>query len=218
MLNLHIFAAAADTKKFLITLAVILLVLVVLLGLIVDTIKKAAKRKAEEIDLYLVDMCRFQILKTPKEVMAYAKKRETKRFYLKNRITLRVFLAATIAFVVLVLVKFEGDFKKFIDIIWDLHFEYTWPKADFFGIHNFPVGWPELTKASVVHLDFEGYVAYVYFAVLLFTLIYLMVTIISLSFRLLRARDIKVRVFNKSVDMGINANPNSVTDKILNGK
>ncbi len=193
-------AVSDDSKKFISVILVVLLLFVVLLGIIVESIQKYSKRKAKEIDMYLYDMCKYQLLSTPKDVIKYTIKKEIREFYYKNRWYIRIAFIVSLAFVLIIRFKYQNDYQLVKVVIDDLKFKLESPKSKFFFFDNFPVDWPVLTKRSVFHLDLIGYATYIELIVLLTLIIETFKNSLILKAKIIRVKNRAVNYFNTNIE------------------
>jgi hypothetical protein len=120
-----------------------------------------------------------------------------------------VFLVCTVGFIVYSLVSRPGGettpFAYFSESINNLFIDFEWPKGEFFGIKNFPIDWPYVTKVSSPEFTLPAIVSYVMLIVWIVTLLSIFTSTLRFIARLNRARVKSVEVFSKSLD---NANFN----------
>ena len=190
-------------KRLLIALFIIFIVVFVLIAYIGQGVKSLMKRYGKGIDGYMHDLCKAKLVKNPKEFVAQVYKKETRVLYLKMRWACRIGLVISGMLILYAFVFRKddpGSFAFFNDAMNDLKFGLTWPKDEFFGIKNFPVDWPVVSKypspkfeiASIItYLSVIGYI-YVGFVIVTSTMRFIA--------RLNRARVKSVDVFTKSLD------------------
>ena len=193
-------AATSESKKFITFLLIIILAVVVLIGFIYSAIVKWGKKKAKAIDIYLYDMCEFQLLTTPKQVSNYCIKREIKNNYLRNRWFIRVAILTTGLFALFMFIFHKNNYQLVWDILNNMKFELTWPKGNFWGLKNFPIDWPKLTKASTFDTSLLGYCVYIELMVLIVLVVRMIKTSIIFFFKMRRLNDKAEEYFHQIVE------------------
>ena len=200
LLYVPLFIKLSETeKRILIVIAVIFAFLFVIIGLIVKAIRNWMKDKAEYVDLYLYDLCHYGILTTPKEVVRYVKRRESKTLYLKTRWPLRILIIGTIILICYFMFAKNGNLHMPFDILKDFMIELDWPKGEFFGI-NMVVGWPTIIKKPIIHLNVAGYITYIMTIIAIWNIINSCMQILAFISKIKRADKVSVAVFNKSLE------------------
>ena len=82
----------------------------------------------------------------------------------------------------------------------DLFIDFEWPKAEFFGIKNFPVDWPYIAKGPTPKFTVPALVSYGVFIVCIITFVGLFTSVLRFIARINRARVKSVEVFTRSLD------------------
>jgi len=201
--NLFLLADATSEaqKKWMYILLALLLIVVVIIGLITYKIKLKASEQAKEIDaMYVSDYCKEGLLKTPKEVVKYVRKREFRSFYMKSRFILRAFLTYTFIYLILMAVAFNNNYAESLKIIDDMFWKFDWHLVSFYKIFQIPTDFPTVISNPIPHLTFQGYLTYVYFFLILVTVFLLLRNGIFLTAKLDRSKKISIDVFGKTID------------------
>ena len=191
-------------KRLLIALFILFIVAFVLIAYIANGIRALMRRYAKGIDGYMHDLCTNGLVKNPKQFRAQVMKRETKTLYLSTRWAFRIGLAVTVLLIVYALVaKPSGDgavFAFYGEALNDLSINLQWPKAEFFGIKEFPVDWPTVSKWPTPKFTVASMVTYTTFLAYIYVAFVLITSNMKFIARLNRARVKSVDVFNKSLD------------------
>lgn len=190
-------------KRLLVALFILFIVLFVLIAYIANGIKAVMRRYSKGIDSYMHDLCKAKLVKNPKEFREQVFKKETKVLYLKTRWAFRIGIAITVVLLVYGFVaRPSGDdtFAFFGESLNNLKIHLEWPKGEFFGIKNFPIDWPVITKGPTPKFNLESIVTYVSVVGYLYVFFNLVTGTMRFIARLNRARVKSVDVFSKSLD------------------
>ena len=190
-------------KRILIALCIILILLFVLIAYIGQGIKALMKKYAKGIDGYMHELCSAKLVTNEKDFRMQVFKKESRVLYSSTRWIFRVFFVFTIAFVVYSLIARPGDgsvFGYFGENIKNLWFDIECPKAEFFGIKNFPVDWPYIAKGPSPEFTLPAVVSYIMLIVWVVTLVGVFTSTLRFIARMNRARVKSVEVFTRSLD------------------
>lgn len=191
-------------KRLLIALFIILIILFVLIAYIGQGIKALMKRYSKGIDGYMHDLCKAKLVTNPKEFRKQVYIKESKVLYNNTRWIFRIFIVFMIAFVTYSLIAKPGNggnpFAYVGDNLKDLFIDFNWPRAEFFGIDNFPVDWPYVAKWPSPSFTVPSVVSYVMLIVWIVTLVGLFTSTLKFIARIHRARIKSTDVFTKSLD------------------
>ncbi len=191
-------------KRLLIALFIILIIIFVLIAYIGQGIKALMKRYARGIDGYMHDLCKAKLVTSPREFRIQVFKKESRVLYQSTRWIFRVFVLFMAAFITYTLVaKPGGDASPFAYVgqnIKDLFIDFDMPKGEFFGIKNFPVDWPYVSKWPSPKFTLPSIVSYLMFFVWIFTFVGLFTSTLKFIARLNRARVKSDDVFTRSLD------------------
>ena len=191
-------------KRLLIALFIILIIMFVLIAYIGQGIKNLMKRYSKGIDGYMHELCSAKLIDNPKDFRKQVYKKETRVLYQKTRWVLRVFIISMAAFIAYsLIVKPGGDATPFAYLgksLKNLWFDFKWPKAEFFGINNFPVDWPYIVKKPTPQFDLPSIVSYIMLIVWIVTLFSMFTNTLCFIARINRARIKSTEVFSRSLD------------------
>lgn len=190
-------------KRLLIALFILFIVLFVLVAYIANGIKAIMRRYSKGIDGYMHDLCKAKLVKNPKEFRAQVYKKETKVLYLKTRWAFRIGIAITALLLIYgFVVKPSGDntFAFFTEALSNLRIELDWPKDEFFGIKNFPVDWPTVSRWPTPEFNLASIVTYVCTLGYIYVFFVITAGVMRFIARLNRARVKSEEVFNKTLD------------------
>ena len=196
-------------KRILIALCIVLILLFVLIAYIGQGIKSLMKKYAKGIDGYMHELCSAKLVTDPKEFRMQVFKKESRVLYSSTRWVFRVFFVCSIGFLIYSLIaRPGGDATPFAYVgknIGDLWFDVEWPKAEFFGIKNFPVDWPYIAKGPSPKFTLPAIVSYLMLIVWVVTFVGIFTSTLRFIARMNRARVKSAEVFSRSLD---NANFN----------
>lgn len=191
-------------KRLFIALFIILIIIFVLIAYIGQGIKALMKKYSKGIDGYMHELCSAKLVTNPREFRKQVFVKESKVLYSSTRWVFRIFIVFTLAFVIYsVIAKPSGDGALFAyvgDNITDLFFDFKWPKAEFFGIKNFPVDWPYVAKWPDPKFNVSSLVSYTMLIVWIFTFFSLLTSTLRFIARMNRARVKSAEVFTRSLD------------------
>jgi hypothetical protein len=191
-------------KRLLIALFILFIVIFVLIAYIVNGIKALMRRYAKGIDGYMHDLCKAGLIKNPKEFVVQVYKKETKVLYAKTRWAFRIAILITALLLVYGFVaKPSGEehvFAFFAEAMNNLKLGLTWPRGEFFGIKNFPVDWPIVSKKPTPVFNLASIVTYVCVIGYIYVGFIIVTSTMKFIARLNRARVKSVDVFSKSLD------------------
>ena len=191
-------------KRILIALFIALIILFVLIAYIGQGIRALMKKYSKGIDGYMHSLCSAKLVTNPKEFRKQVWKKETKVLYYNTRWILRIFILFTGAFITYsLIVKPGGENTPFAyvgEYLGKLFIDLDWPKAEFFGIKNFPVDWPYIAKGSEVVFTLPSIVSYVMLIVWVVTFFGLLSSTLKFIARVHRGIDKSTEVFTRSLD------------------
>ena len=191
-------------KRLLIALFILLIVLFVLVAYIGNGIKALMRRYAKGIDGYMHDLCKAGLIKNPREFRKQVLKKETKVLYVKTRWAYRVGIIITAGLLLYgFIVKPSGSenvFAFFKEALDNLKIKAEWPRGNFFGIKNFPVDWPVVTRWPSPVFNLPSIVTYLSLAGYIYVGFVLITAALSFIARLYRGKVKSVDVFSKSLD------------------
>ena len=191
-------------KRLLIALFIILILIFVLVAYIGQGIKALMKNYAKGIDGYMHELCSAKLIDNSKDFKKQVYKRETKVLYQKTRWIFRAFILSMAGFIAYsLIVKPGGDNTPFAYVgksLKALWFDFDWPKAEFFGIKNFPVDWPKVSRYPSPEFTIPALVSYAMLIIWIATFICLFTSTLRFIARINRARVKSEEVFTRSLD------------------
>lgn len=191
-------------KRLLVALFIILIVAFVLVAYIAQGIKSLMKRYSKGIDGYMHELCTAKLIDNSKDFRKQVFIKESKVLYEGTRWVFRVFMAATVAFVIYSLVVRPGGgdtpFAYVGESVKSLFFQFEWPRGEFFGIKNFPIDWPYVVKGPSPVFTLPGIISYVMIIIWIVTFFNIFFSTLKFIARINRARDKSVEVFTRSLD------------------
>lgn len=191
-------------KRVLIALFIILILIFVLVAYIGQGVKNLMKRYSKGIDGYMHELCKAKLVNNPSEFRMQVYKKETKVLYERTRWIFRVFIVFMAAFIIYSLVAKPGGentpFAYVGENIKMLFFDLDWPKGEFFGIDNFPVDWPYISRKPDPSFTFPAIVSYVMLIVWVVTFIGVFTSTLMFIARIDRGRKKSTEVFSRSLD------------------
>ena len=191
-------------KRLLIALFIVLILVFVLIAYVGQGIKALMKNYSKGIDGYMHELCSAKLVDNPQDFRKQVFLKESKVLYQGTRWVLRVFMVSMLAFVIYSLIaKPGGDSTPFAYVgssLKDLCFDFHWPKAEFFGINNFPVDWPYIKSKPSPKFTLPSVVSYVMLIIWIVTLVVLFTNTLRFIARMNRAKHKSVEVFSRSLD------------------
>ena len=191
-------------KRLLIALFILLIVLFVLIAYIGNGIRALMRRYAKGIDGYMHDLCKAGLIKNPKEFRAQVIKKETRVLYVKTRWAFRVGILITALLLIYGFVAkpsgSEHVFAFFGEAMNNLKIEASWPRGQFFGMKNFIVDWPTVTKWPSPKFNLPSIITYVCMIGYIYVGFILATSSLRFIARLYRGKIKSVDVFSKSLD------------------
>ena len=164
ILTTMIYAAiklSENTKKALIILFLIFIILFVLIGYISLAVEGVMKKQGTKADEMLSDVVRAEYFDKEKPFRKFAWKKNMKVFYYEARIPFLILLGAWFTYVLFCLFTGKWGYNPLnrVDGFGTLLFEFgEWPKEKFFGI-TLISGWPEIVgKPHFVPLAIFSYI------------------------------------------------------------
>ena len=191
-------------KRLLIALFILLIVIFVLIAYIANGIKALMRKYSKGIDGYMHDLCKNGLIKNPKDFRKQVIVRETKTLYLSTRWAFRVGLALTAVLLLYGLIARpsgnETIFAFYGEALDNLKINLEWPKGEFFGIKNFPIDWPVVSRWPSPKFNLASIVTYLTFIGYVYVGFVLVISNMKFIARLNRARVKSIEVFEKSLD------------------
>ena len=149
-----------NTKKALIVLFLVFIILFVLIGYISLAVEGAMKKQGSKADEMLHDVVKVDYFAKEKEFKKFAWKKNGKVFFLQARIPFLIILGCGLAYLLYCLFSGYWGYNPFsrTDGFATLFFEFgEWPKEKFFGI-TLINGWPEVV--SKPHFEVKAIFSY----------------------------------------------------------
>ena len=135
-----------NTKKALIILFLVFIILFVLIGYISLAVQGVMKKQGSKADEMLHNVVKADYIEKEKQLRKFVWKKNVKFFYLQARIPFLILLGCGLAYVLYCLFASKWGYNPFnkTDGFATLFFELgNWPKEKFFGI-TLISGWPEI--------------------------------------------------------------------------
>ena len=135
-----------NTKKALIILFLVFIILFVLIGYISLAVQGVMKKQGSKADEMLHNVVKADYFEKEKQLRKFGWKKNVKVFYLQARIPFLILLGCGLAYVLYCLFASKWGYNPFnkTDGFATLFFELgNWPKEKFFGI-TLISGWPEI--------------------------------------------------------------------------
>ena len=135
-----------NTKRALIVLFLVFIILFVLIGYISLAIQGVMKKQGSKADEMLHDVVKAEYFGKEKQFKKFARKKNRKVFFLEARVPFLILLGCGLAYLLYCLFSAKWGYNPFnrTDGFATLLFEFgEWPKEKFFGI-NLISGWPEV--------------------------------------------------------------------------
>ena len=150
-----------NTKRALIVLFLVFIILFVLIGYISLAVQGVMKRQASKADGMLHDVVKADYFVKEGQFRKFAWKKNVKVFYLEARIPFLILLGCGFAYLLYCLFSTKWGYNPFnrTDGFATLFFELgEWPKEKFFGI-NLICGWPEVITKP--HFEVKAIFSYI---------------------------------------------------------
>lgn len=152
-----------NTKKALIVLFLVFIILFVLIGYISLAVQGVMKKQGSKADEMLHDVVKVDYFEKEKDFKRFAWKKNVKVFYLEARIPFLILLGCALAYLLYCIFTAKWGYNPFngTDGFATLLFEFgNWPKEKFFNI-TLVSGWPEV----ITKPHFEAKAIFSYFLV-----------------------------------------------------
>lgn len=137
-----------NTKKALIILFLVFIILFVLIGYISLAVQGVMKKQGSKADGMLHNVVKAEYFEKEKPFRRFAWKKNIKMFYLEARIPFLIILGCVITYLLYCLFSSKWGYNPFnkVDGFATLFFEFgEWPKETFFGMKLIS-GWPEVVR------------------------------------------------------------------------
>lgn len=192
-------------KRLLVALFIILIIAFVLVAYIGQGIKAIMKKHGKKIDGYMYDLCKAGLIKSPKEFYKQVVNREVKELYVKTKWAFRVGLVfGAVLLIYGFVAKPSGEGQPVFAFVGEhldnLRIVLEWPRGEFFGIQNFVVDWPVVTRWPVPVFSLASVITYLSTIGFIYVIIVLFTYVIGFIGKLLRASEKSKEVFSKDLD------------------
>ena len=150
-----------NTKKALIILFLIFIILFVLIGYISLAVQGVMKKQGSKADEMLHDVVKADYFEKEKQFRRFAWKKNGKVFFLEARIPFLIILGCVLAYLLYCLFSGKWGYNPFnrVDGFATLFFEFgEWPKEKFFGM-TLISGWPEVVTKP--HFEAKAIFSYI---------------------------------------------------------
>ncbi len=179
-------------KKSIGIIVVIILFVLFLVGLIARLLLSARDKQGNEVESYMKPFVQFGIIKNASEFKSYVFRRESKRLYLRNRLSIRIAILVAIALILYINIALKGDASVLQNIFKDFFPVFEIPKTEIFGLKIIS-NWPQLVQAPIIHLDINGYITYISMIVAIFVAIRLICSSFAFSARIDKANKLATK-------------------------
>lgn len=205
------------TKKVLLVLLALFIIVLLIFGAIYYFIDKYMKREAKVMDNYMYDLCATKIVKTPKEFQAAVNYHERRLLFKNSKWGLRV--AIVVSAIVICLVAFIPYFNKDFGALFTEAFK-IFPKIKFETVgeinellakagESTRINLPGWAPASIIpsfiskNPDFSNailWISLIYYVIMVVCFFIVLGAILGYIARRNRAKAMKVEVFNKKLE------------------
>lgn len=200
---LYIAKLSEDSKRLIIALLFILIVLFVIVGCIGTLIKKIMKRQAQGADDMMYDVVRTGIFNRKKDLIKFGIKKNHLVFFKQAWRPFIVMVAASLIMIIYCIAM--GNWKVNIfdyqtEGIGTLFHVFDWanvPKTKIFGIEVMS-DWPPLLSSP--HWSWTAWGSYIFVPAMLVGLIWFMICVQAYIARTFRIFGIAKKVFSRSID------------------
>ena len=200
---LYIGKLSEDSKRLIIALLFILIVLFVIVGCIGTLIKKVMKRQARGADDMMYDVVRAGIFNRKKDLIKFGIKKNHLVFFKQAWRPFIVMVAASLIMIIYCIAM--GNWKVNIfdyqtEGIGTLFHVFDWanvPKTKIFGIEVMS-DWPPLLSSP--HWSWTAWGSYIFVPAMLVGLIWFMICVQAYIARTFRIFGIAKKVFSRSID------------------
>ena len=200
---LYIGKLSEDSKRLIIALLFILIVLFVIVGCIGTLIRKVMKRQAHGADDMMYDVVRAGIFNRKKDLIQFGIKKNHLVFFKQAWRPFIVMVAASLIMIIYCIAM--GNWKVNIfdyqtEGIGTLFHVFDWanvPKTKIFGIEVMS-DWPPLLSSP--HWSWKAWGSYIFVPAMLVGLIWFMICVQAYIARTFRIFGIAKKVFSRSID------------------
>lgn len=200
---LYIGKLSEDSKRLIIALLFILIVLFVIVGCIGTLIRKVMKRQAHGADDMMYDVVRAGIFNRKKDLIKFGIKKNHLVFFKQAWRPFIVMVAASLIMIIYCIAM--GNWKVNIfdyqtEGIGTLFHVFDWanvPKTKIFGIEVMS-DWPPLLSSP--HWSWKAWGSYIFVPAMLVGLIWFMICVQAYIARTFRIFGIAKKVFSRSID------------------
>lgn len=195
-----------NDKRILISIAIIFILLLVLIGLLVNFVRKIMKRQGRVVDTFMYDLVRYKVVKTTKHFRKVANKKSFRYFYKKTKVPFLLMIMASLIVFLFCLITKENN----IDFLFSyekgfnsLFYIFDWkniPKNNFFGL-TIPCDWPSLlNKPHFIYNDAYAWISYIAVPLFIIGSLWFMVNVQAYIARKIRIIKMSRDVFSKDLD------------------
>jgi len=138
---------SSTTKKVLITIFAVVIVLFVVIGLISEAVKKLMKKQGLKADEMLANVTKVDYFKKESSYIKFGIKKNIRLFYQEARIPFLIILGCILTYILYCLFANQWGYNPFdrVNGFGSLLIRLEWPKQRFFGI-NLVSDWPTIIK------------------------------------------------------------------------
>lgn len=208
MMNNFIFLIklTENDKRILISIAIIFILILVLIGLLVELVRKVMKRQGKVVDTFMYDLVRYKVVKTTKHFKKVANKKSFRYFYKKTKIPFLLMIVASLVVFIFCLITKQTDINFLFSYekgFNSLFYIFDWkniPKNNFFGL-TIPCDWPEIiNKPHFLYNDVHAWISYITVPLFIIGALWFMFNVQAFIARKIRIIKMSKDVFSKDLD------------------
>ena len=188
-----------NTKKALIVLFLIFIILFVLIGYISFAVEGVMKKQGSKADEMLANVVKVDYFEKEKPFRKFAWKKNRKVFFLEARIPFLILLGAWFAYLLFCLFSGKWGYNPLNkeDGFASLLFQFgEWPKEKFFGIKLIS-GWPEVVRKP--HFEAKAIFSYLFVPANIVGILWFLYCTQAYIARSLRIRKIAIGIYRKKL-------------------
>ena len=203
------------TKKFILVLCALLILLLLLFGFIYLIIDKYIKKRSKDMDNYMYPLLKYGIIKSRKQFLSALFYHEKRNFFNGSKWGFRLLILATSVAFGVVYICFEGSYSEFFSKVFDLFPKIKWQTIGEINetlIDTYPdlvLSGPEWMPASIFpsiiskNPDFSDpmlYCSMVYYLSIFCALVTLIKATLAFIARIRRGLLMSRKVFEKNLE------------------
>lgn len=115
------------TKKVALVLCALFIILLLILGVIYLVIDRYMKKEAKKMDIYMYDLLRYKIVKTPAKFKSCVAYHERRSLFVHSRLPWFILILLTAAAVLVGALAFSGQIKEMFTEFYKIFPKISWP-------------------------------------------------------------------------------------------